>query len=64
MEQLLSFAARLETSELGDAEPAMHLVEQPLRRRKDAALPGLSQAEALLNAPDHAAGCFRVPKII
>jgi len=64
MEQLLSFAGRLEVPELGGAKPDAHIVEPPLRRREDTALPSLSQAEALMNAPGHDRGCFSVPKIL
>ncbi len=64
MEQLLSFADRLDALDLGDAKPDMHVVEPPPRRREDTALPSLSQAEALMNAPRHDRGCFIVPKIL
>jgi aspartyl-tRNA(Asn)/glutamyl-tRNA(Gln) amidotransferase subunit C len=64
MEQLLSFAKRLGELDLCDAEPAMHLVEPPLRRRKDIAEPSLTQSEALANAPEHDGGCFVVPKVL
>jgi len=64
MEQLLSFARRLDELDLDGAEPAMHLVEPQLRRREDAVKPGLTQAEALANAPEQAHGCFVVPKVL
>jgi aspartyl-tRNA(Asn)/glutamyl-tRNA(Gln) amidotransferase subunit C len=64
MEQLLSFAKRLDDLDFGGAEPAMHLVEPPLRRRGDVAMPSLAQAEALANAPSQVRGCFAVPKIL
>jgi len=64
MEQLLSFAGRLDAVDLGDSGPDMHIVEPPLRRREDTALPSLDQAEALMNAPGNDRGCFIVPKIL
>jgi aspartyl-tRNA(Asn)/glutamyl-tRNA(Gln) amidotransferase subunit C len=64
MEQLLSFAKRLDSLDFGDAEPAMHIVEPQLRRREDVALPGLTQTEALANAPEQDRGCFVVPKVL
>jgi len=64
MEQLLSFAKRLDELDLGDAEPAMHVAEPQLRRREDVVIPGLTQAEALANAPEQDRGCFVVPKIL
>jgi aspartyl-tRNA(Asn)/glutamyl-tRNA(Gln) amidotransferase subunit C len=62
MEQLLSFAKRLGDLDFRGTEPAMHVVEPPLRRRGDVAMPSLAQAEALANAPSQDQGCFVVPK--
>ncbi|MDR0498328.1 MAG: Asp-tRNA(Asn)/Glu-tRNA(Gln) amidotransferase subunit GatC [Holophagales bacterium] len=64
MEQLLSFAKRLDVLDLGNAEPVMHAIEPQLRRREDAEAPGLTQSEALANAPDQDRGYFVVPKIL
>ena len=64
MEQLLSFAQRLDGLDLSGAEPEMHIAEPALRRREDIVVPGLTQAEALANAPDHDRGFLVVPKII
>ncbi|MDR2697928.1 MAG: Asp-tRNA(Asn)/Glu-tRNA(Gln) amidotransferase subunit GatC [Holophagales bacterium] len=64
MEQLLSFAKRLDELDLGGSEPVMHTVEPRLRRREDVAVPGLTQSEALANAPEQDRGCFVVPKIL
>ena len=64
MEQLLTFAKRLDGVDLGDAEPFMHLSEPELRRREDLAVQGLTQEEALANAPENNRGYFVVPKIL
>jgi len=64
MEQLLTFAKRLDEVDLEGAEPSMHLCEPELRRRDDLAAQGLSQAEALANAPESDLGYFVVPKIL
>jgi len=64
MEQLLLFAKRLDELDLSEADIAMHIVEPKLRRREDIAADGLTQAEALANAPEHDIGCFVVPKIL
>jgi aspartyl/glutamyl-tRNA(Asn/Gln) amidotransferase C subunit len=71
MEQLLSFAGRLGSLSApvdmrgSDGNvPDTHPIEPPLRRREDAALPGLSQEEALMNAAVRDRGCFAVQKIL
>jgi len=64
MEQLLTFAKRLDEVDLGDAEPDMHLQEPELRRREDQMAQGLAQEEILANAPEKDDGYFVVPKIL
>jgi aspartyl-tRNA(Asn)/glutamyl-tRNA(Gln) amidotransferase subunit C len=64
MEQLLTFAKRLDEVDLGDAEPNLHLLEPELRRREDMAAQGLAPGETLANAPEKDGGYFVVPKIL
>jgi len=64
MEQLLSFAKRLDELDLSGSEPVMHTVEPRLRLREDIAVPGLTQCEALANAPDQDRACFVLPKFL
>jgi Asp-tRNA(Asn)/Glu-tRNA(Gln) amidotransferase C subunit len=39
-------------------------MELPLRRRPDEPRPGLTQEQALANAPRADQGCFVVPKVL
>jgi len=64
MEQLLTFAKHLDEVDLCGAEPSMHWIEPELRRRKDMVAQGLTQGEALANAPEKESGFFVVPKIL
>jgi len=64
MEQLLSFAKRLDELDLSASEPVMHAVEPQLWRREDVVVPGLTQTEALANAPEQDRGCFVLPKFL
>lgn len=62
MEALLSHAESLGTLDLEGVEPTCQ--GAPLPRREDEAVPGLSQAEALANAPAQAQGHFLVPRVL
>ena len=70
MEQLLLFAKRLDGLDgldgpnAGQALNAQGALCPRLRRRDDIAMPSLTQAEALANAPEHSGGFFVVPKIL
>jgi aspartyl-tRNA(Asn)/glutamyl-tRNA(Gln) amidotransferase subunit C len=65
MERLLAFAGRLAALDLGGgAGPCLHAAGPPLRRRGDAALPGLGRDEALMNAPEADGGRFAAPKFL
>jgi len=64
MEQLLTFAKRLDEMDLGGAEPSLHLLEPELRRREDSEAQGLTVVETLANAPEKDGGYFVVPKTL
>ncbi len=64
MERLLSHAQSLDALDLEGVEPTLPCALADLPRREDAPRVGLSQGEALANAPDAAAGLFRVPKVL
>lgn len=64
MEQLLTHAERLSQLDLEGVEPLLHPLVEACPRREDIPAPGLSQTEALANAPDQERGQFRVPKIL
>lgn len=62
--QVLEHAARLEELNLEDVAPAAHAVPMFNVLRADEARPGLSQEEALRNAPRSANGLFIVPRVL
>ncbi len=62
--QVLEHAARLQELDLEGVEPAAHAAPMFDVLRADEARPGLSQEEALRNAPRTASGLFIVTKVI
>lgn len=53
---------RLDTAGVSPTSHALHFGDNVLRQDEPQA--GLSQAEALANAPDSEAGMFRVPRVV
>jgi aspartyl-tRNA(Asn)/glutamyl-tRNA(Gln) amidotransferase subunit C len=64
MAQMLNHAASLESLDLEGVEPTIHGTEIPLPRREDVPVDGLTQAQALGNAPSADRGQFLVPKVL
>lgn len=64
MARLLSQAEKLGQLPLEGVEPTLHGLDLPLPRRADEPRPGLTQAQALANAPASERGHFRVPKVL
>jgi aspartyl-tRNA(Asn)/glutamyl-tRNA(Gln) amidotransferase subunit C len=64
MERLLSHAESLGALPLEGVEPCTHGLEVELPRREDEPREGFTQAEALANAPETEAGCFKVPRVL
>ena len=64
MEQMLTHAASLDALDLAEVEPLMPGSGQPLPRREDEPRAGLTQAEALANAPAQDRGHFLVPQVL
>ncbi|MCE1230218.1 MAG: Asp-tRNA(Asn)/Glu-tRNA(Gln) amidotransferase subunit GatC [Firmicutes bacterium] len=64
METLLSHAESLDSLDLDGVEPMYQGLPLALPRREDVPRPGLSQAEALANAPEAERGYFKVPKVL
>jgi aspartyl-tRNA(Asn)/glutamyl-tRNA(Gln) amidotransferase subunit C len=64
MAQVLSHAQSLDQLDLEGVEACTHGMELPLRRRPDEPRPGLTQEQALANAPRADQGCFVVPKVL
>jgi aspartyl-tRNA(Asn)/glutamyl-tRNA(Gln) amidotransferase subunit C len=61
---ILAYVQRLNALDLGDAPPAEHPRAAANVLREDEVRPGLSQEEALANAPAVENGYFVVPPVI
>ena len=61
---ILDYVEKLGELDLTAVEPTAHVHEIVNAFRRDEPRPSLTNAEALSNAPDPEAGCFRVPKVI
>lgn len=61
---ILAHIEKIGELDLDDVEPMAHAVDVTNVTRPDANRPGLSQADALLNAPESEAGAFVIPRIV
>lgn len=61
---ILTYVEKLNELDTSGVEPTSHVLDIRNVMREDAAVPGLSQEQALFNAPEKAAGHYKVPKII
>jgi aspartyl-tRNA(Asn)/glutamyl-tRNA(Gln) amidotransferase subunit C len=57
---ILDYAQQLQAVDTSSVPPTPHILPLTTVLRADVAEPGLSNAEALVNAPDQADGFFRV----
>ena len=64
VDAILGYIEQLKRLDVSGVEPMAHAVPQINVTRPDEIRPGLSQAEALQNAPAKADGLFIVPKIV
>jgi len=64
MAQMLTHATSLDELPLDEVEPLLLGHGKPLPRRADEPREGLTQAEALANAPAQDRGYFVVPKVL
>jgi aspartyl-tRNA(Asn)/glutamyl-tRNA(Gln) amidotransferase subunit C len=64
MAQVLSHAQSLDQLDLEGVEPCTHGMDLPLPRRPDEPRHGLTQDQALANAPQADQGCFVVPRVM
>jgi aspartyl-tRNA(Asn)/glutamyl-tRNA(Gln) amidotransferase subunit C len=66
MSNILDYVEKLGELDLEGVEPMSHVfgVMQTRREREDEVKPGLSNEEALANAPWPEEGCYRVAKVI
>lgn len=61
--QIIDYVKQLSELDLSGLEPTSHAVPLKNVLRPDEPVPGLSQAEAVANAPDVERGQFVVPRI-
>lgn len=64
LSQILSYMEKLNELDTRDVEPTAHVLDVSNVMRPDEPKDGLSQEQALANAPEKAAGFYKVPKII
>ena len=62
--KILDYINKLSELDLEEVEPTYHVLDMVSVMREDEVREGLSQEDALSNAPDPKDGFFRVPKII
>ena len=64
LSKILTFMETLNGLDTSGIAPTSHVLDIRNVMRDDAPVEGLSQEKALSNAPDKAAGHYKVPKII
>jgi aspartyl-tRNA(Asn)/glutamyl-tRNA(Gln) amidotransferase subunit C len=66
LSHVLEYAEQIQRIDTTGVEPTSHVLARMPAERPDESRPGLTNAEALANAPDPAApaGFFRVPRVI
>jgi aspartyl-tRNA(Asn)/glutamyl-tRNA(Gln) amidotransferase subunit C len=64
--EVLEYAEQIQTIDTTGVPPTSHVLSLETVERADEPVPGLSNQDALANAPDAAsgAGLFRVPRVI
>ncbi len=64
LSSILTYVEKLNELDTKGVEPTSHVLDIKNVMRDDVAAPSLPQDRALANAPDKAAGHYKVPKII
>ena len=64
LSNILTYVETLNALDTKGVEPTSHVLDIKNVMRDDVVVPGLTQEQALANAPDKAAGHYKVPKII
>jgi aspartyl-tRNA(Asn)/glutamyl-tRNA(Gln) amidotransferase subunit C len=64
LESILGFVERLSQLETDDIEPMTTALDVDNRWRDDVVVAGLTNDEALANAPSHDGQCFLVPPVL
>ncbi len=63
-DRLVSYVEKLEEVDVEGVEPMTRLVDEIRAPRPDVPSEGLTQQEALKNAPEKTEGFFRVPRVV
>ncbi len=64
LDDILAFVERLSELDTADVEPMTTALDVANRWRDDVLVPGLSNEQALENAPAHDDSCFLVPPVL
>ena len=64
LNSILSYVEQLNKLDTSNVEPLAHVIELDEAYREDIVKPGVSQEDALKNAPAKTEKFFRVPKVI
>jgi aspartyl-tRNA(Asn)/glutamyl-tRNA(Gln) amidotransferase subunit C len=64
LSNILTYVEKLNEPDTKGVEPTSHVLDLSNVMRDDVAAPSLPQEKALANAPEKAAGHYKVPKII
>ena len=64
LSNILTYVETLNGLDTKGVEPTSHVLDIKNVMRDDVSVPSLSQEQALANAPEKAAGHYKVPKII
>ncbi len=64
LDHILEYCAQLNALPLADVPPTSHVIPIINVLRDDAVTPSLDRDEVLAQAPAHAGGFFRVPKVL
>ena len=64
LSNILTYVETLNSVDTKGVEPTSHVLDIKNVMRDDVVVSGLTQEQALANAPDKAAGHYKVPKII
>jgi aspartyl-tRNA(Asn)/glutamyl-tRNA(Gln) amidotransferase subunit C len=64
LSSILGHIDELQKLDLADVEPTAHPLDVVNVTREDVPRPGLTQEQALANAPESAEGAFLIPRIV
>ncbi|MCH1441781.1 MAG: Asp-tRNA(Asn)/Glu-tRNA(Gln) amidotransferase subunit GatC [Rubripirellula sp.] len=64
LDSILAFVEQLSELDTTDVEPMTTALDVDNRWREDRQFAGLTNQEALVNAPLHSEGCFLVPSVL